>query len=94
MESFSRESLVSLLESVESAINELRSRDEPRLDGVISGSNAGGPRLSPRSPQRDAQSSSADAGARVLHHLEPIRPSGEKPRVGPTTINHSRRTIH
>jgi len=36
MESFSRESLLSLLESVESAISELQSRREPRLEGVIS----------------------------------------------------------
>jgi hypothetical protein len=36
MESFSRESLLSLLESVESAISELQSRKEPRLEGVIS----------------------------------------------------------
>ncbi len=36
MEAFSREALLSLLESVESAISELRSRDEPRLEGVIS----------------------------------------------------------
>ena len=36
MESFSREDLVSLLESVESAISELRSLNEPRLDAVIS----------------------------------------------------------
>ena len=35
MESLSRESLLSLLESIESAISELRSRDEPRLDAVI-----------------------------------------------------------
>ena len=36
MDSFSRESLLSLLESVESAISELKSRNEPRLKGVIS----------------------------------------------------------
>ena len=36
MESFRREDLVSLLESVESAISELRSLNEPRLDAVIS----------------------------------------------------------
>ena len=36
MESLSRESLLSLLESVESAISELQSREEPRLKGVIS----------------------------------------------------------
>jgi len=36
MESFSREDLVSLLESVESAISELRSLNEPRLDALIS----------------------------------------------------------
>jgi len=35
VESLSRESLLSLLESIESAISELRSRDEPRLDAVI-----------------------------------------------------------
>ena len=35
MESFSRESLLSLLESVESAIAELRSLNQPRLDAVI-----------------------------------------------------------
>jgi len=35
VESLSRESLVSLLESVESAIGELRSLDQPRLDAVI-----------------------------------------------------------
>ncbi len=36
MESLSRESLLSLLESLESAISELQSRDEARLDAVIS----------------------------------------------------------
>ena len=36
MESFSREDLLSLLESVESAISELRSLNEPRLDALIS----------------------------------------------------------
>jgi hypothetical protein len=36
VESFSRESLLSLLESVESAMSELKSRKEPRLKGVIS----------------------------------------------------------
>jgi hypothetical protein len=36
MDSFSRESLLSLLESLESAISELQARDEPRLDAVIS----------------------------------------------------------
>jgi hypothetical protein len=36
MEAFSREALLSLLESVESAISELKSRNEPRLEGVIS----------------------------------------------------------
>ena len=36
MEAFSREALLSLLESVESAISELQSRNEPRLEGVIS----------------------------------------------------------
>jgi hypothetical protein len=36
VESFSRESLLSLLESVESAISELKSRNEPRLQGVVS----------------------------------------------------------
>jgi hypothetical protein len=35
VESFSRESLMSLLESIESAISELRSLNEPRLDAVI-----------------------------------------------------------
>jgi hypothetical protein len=35
VESFSRESLVALLESIESAISELRSLNEPRLDAVI-----------------------------------------------------------
>jgi hypothetical protein len=35
VESFSRESLLSLLESVESAIAELRSLSQPRLDPVI-----------------------------------------------------------
>jgi hypothetical protein len=35
VESLSRESLLSLLESIESAISELRSRDEPPLDAVI-----------------------------------------------------------
>jgi len=35
VESLSRESLLSLLESIESAISELHSRDEPRLDAVI-----------------------------------------------------------
>jgi hypothetical protein len=37
VESFSRESLVSLLESIESAILELRSLDQPRLAPVIGG---------------------------------------------------------
>jgi len=36
VESLSRESLVSLPESIESAISELRSRNEPRLEAVIS----------------------------------------------------------
>jgi len=36
VESFSRESLLSLLESVESAISELQSLNEPRLEAVIS----------------------------------------------------------
>ena len=36
MEAFSREALLSLLESVESAISELQSRKEPHLKGVIS----------------------------------------------------------
>jgi hypothetical protein len=36
MDAFSREGLLSLLESVESAISELQSRNEPRLEGVIS----------------------------------------------------------
>jgi hypothetical protein len=36
VESFSGENLLSLLESVESAISELKSRKEPRLKGVIS----------------------------------------------------------
>ena len=36
MEAFSREALLSLLESVESAISELKPRNEPRLQGVIS----------------------------------------------------------
>jgi len=36
VESLSRESLLSLLESLESAISELQSRDEARLDAVIS----------------------------------------------------------
>jgi len=36
MEAFSREGLLSLLESLESAISELQSRNEPRLVGVIS----------------------------------------------------------
>jgi len=36
VESLSRESLLSLLESLESAIGELQSLHEPRLDAVIS----------------------------------------------------------
>ena len=36
MEAFSREGLLSLLEPVESAISELQSRNEPRLEGMIS----------------------------------------------------------
>ena len=36
MDSLSRESLLSLLESLESAISELQAGDEPRLDAVIS----------------------------------------------------------
>jgi len=36
MDSLSRESLLSLLESLESAISELQARGEPRLDAVIS----------------------------------------------------------
>jgi hypothetical protein len=35
MDSFSRENLAALLESLESAIGELQSRDEPRLEAVI-----------------------------------------------------------
>jgi hypothetical protein len=35
VESFSRETLLSLLQSVETAIAELRSRNQPRLDPVI-----------------------------------------------------------
>jgi len=36
VESLSRESLLSVLESLESAISELQSLHEPRLDAVIS----------------------------------------------------------
>jgi hypothetical protein len=71
VESFSRENLVSLLESLKSAISELRSRQEPRVQGVIS-------RLERRKAEVVAALASKD-------HPTSSTPGTGRPRAGQPT---------
>jgi hypothetical protein len=69
MEAFSREGLLSLLESVESAISELQSRNEPRPEGVISAT----PSASTRPSNNIAMVWHQHSGANSIWLLRPHR---------------------